>query len=167
MKTQIQEITEKAIELKNLLASKKEIENLLSSKQELIDNSERTVLPDLLDEAGIKSIVTDNIQLQYDTIFRTNVTKATSKSAFDYLYKNQIDGILKKQLIIDITTLDDKVLISLKNNLDKVGCSYNESYEAHYATLSKVLKELYEDGKISSEEFDNFNIYLQPKISIK
>lgn len=135
-----------------------QIKKLNSEEKEL----EEKLIPELLDELGLKELKFTDMIVTKSNMYRAYVTKANSDDAFTFLKDSNNDGILKRYVQVDINANPDIIKI-----LDDQQMPYNKQVECHYATLSKVIGELVADKKISTDEFSTLGIYVQPKISIK
>lgn len=143
-------------ENKNFLDT--QIKKLSTEEKEL----EEKLIPELLDELGLKELKFTDMIVTKNNMYRAYVTKANADDAFTFLKDSNNDGILKRFVQVDINANPDIIKI-----LDDQQMPYKKQVECHYATLSKVIGELVADKKISTEEFSTLGIYVQPKISIK
>lgn len=158
----LEEIREKALELKDLREGKEKLNDRLKSINEEIRNLEEKQIASMMDDEGISDVTVDGVRVKRGVVFRGGVTRHTDKDAFKYLFDTDNDGALKQVVNIDLTQRPDA-----KEVLDELNIPYTVEYSIHHMTLSSILKELVVDGKLTTDDFDKYSIYAQPQIKVE
>lgn len=158
----LEEIREKALELKDLREDKEKLNDRLKSINEEIRNLEEKQIASMMDDEGISDVTVDGVRVKRGVVFRGGVTRHTDKDAFKYLFDTDNDGALKQVVNIDLTQRPDA-----KEVLDELNIPYTVEYSIHHMTLSSILKELVVDGKLTTDDFDKYSIYAQPQIKVE
>ena len=117
-----------------------------------------------MDDLGLSDVTINGVQVKRGVIFRGNITTSTNKNDFQFLFDTENEGALKQMILIDISTIKASYVQGI---LDEHFIPYEIKYTIHHATLSSILKDLVENGKLSTEDFDKFRIYAQPQIKVK
>lgn len=159
----LQEIKAQALKLKELRDVKAALNDELSEVNSQIRDLEEFKLNTQMEDMGLSDVTIDGIQIKRGVVFRGSITTSTDKKAFDYLFESENEGALKQMLMIDIAEIDPEFLTDL---LNKANIPYEIKYTIHHATLSSILRELVEDGKLSTADFEKYKIYAQPQIKV-
>ena len=115
-----------------------------------------------MEDMGLSDVTVDGVRIRRGVVFRGGVTSHSDKDAFKYLFDSHNDGALKQQLIVDLSEYP-----KLPELLHEMGTNYKIQYSIHHMTLSSILKELFADGKLSTEDFERYSIYAQPQIKVE
>lgn len=158
----LQEIKEKAIELKNLRSEKESLNAHLKAVNEGIRELEEHVISSQMDDMGIADVTVDNVRIKRGVVFRGGVTSHTDKEAFQYLFDSNNEGALKQKLIVDLSQYPD-----LPDILTRLGVAFEINYSIHHMTLSSILKELFSEGMLSTDDFEKYSIYAQPQVKVE
>lgn len=160
----LESIREKALELKNLRDKKATLNDELSEVSRQIKDLEESQIDKEMDDLGLSDVTINGVQVKRGVIFRGNITTSTNKNDFQFLFDTENEGALKQMILIDISTIKASYVQGI---LDEHFIPYEIKYTIHHATLSSILKDLVENGKLSTEDFDKFRIYAQPQIKVK
>lgn len=163
----LEEIKEKALELKSLREKKDSLSGDLKDVNEQIKCLEEYTLSTIMDDDGISDVTIDGVRVRRGAILRGGILSSTNREDFKFLFDTNNDGALKKKLIIDIEGVDPVVLGNVKSLIEGAGLKPEVSYTIHHMTLSSILKELVSDGTLSTEDFDRYKIYSQPQIKVE
>lgn len=158
----LEEIKEDALKLKKLRDEKDQLNDRLKMLNESIKDIEEYTLSRSLDEAGISDITLNNVHIKKSLIFRGGYTKSNDKDDFKFLFDTNNEGALKQQVVVDLGQNPE-----FPSLLEKYHIPYEIVYSVHHMTLSSILKELVNEGKISTEDFERYNIYAQPQIKVE
>ena len=158
----LRDVKEKALELYDLREKKKSLDTELKSINESIRGLEEHALNSLMEDMGITDVTVDDVHIKRGTIFRGGVTSHTDKDAFKYLFDSHNEGALKQELIVDLSKYPELPAI-----LDKTGVEYTRKYSIHHMTLSSILRELFSEGSLSTDDFEKYSIYAQPQIKVE
>lgn len=152
-------------ESKKLLALKseqEELKNQLSEVNSLVKQKEEVDIPYIMDSLDVNKISFNDMDITKSIKYRSNITKSNQLTAFEYLKNSNNEAAIKKIITIDFN--NNPAIIKL---LDENNIVYDITQSVHHATLSKIITELIEEGKLSTEEFETFSIYAQSSIKIK
>ena len=155
-------IYELATELKNTREAKKQAEELVKELNKAIKEIEEKKLAQLMDEQQVSKISIQDLDISKSLVYRGGYTKHTDRDAFKFLFDSDNQGALHQYLIIDLAMCPEAEFV-----LQEQEIPYTTEYSIHHATLSSILKELIESGKLSTEDIEKYNIYIQPQIKVK
>lgn len=156
------EIYSLANELKILRESKKEAEEYVKKINSDIKNIEEKKLAQLMDEQQVSKISIQDLDISKSLVYRGGYTKHSDRDAFKFLFDSDNQGALHQYLIIDLAECPEAEFV-----LQDQEVPYKTEYSIHHATLSSILKELIESGKLSTDDIEKYNIYIQPQIKVK
>jgi hypothetical protein len=156
------DVKEKALELRDLRVKKESLDAELKSVNESIRGLEEHTLNSLMEDMGITDVTVDDVHIKKGVVFRGGVTSHTDKDAFKYLFDSHNEGALKQELVVDLAKYPELPAI-----LEDTGVEYTRRYSIHHMTLSSILKELFAEGLLSTEDFEKYSIYAQPKIKVE
>ena len=151
-----------ATELKNTREAKKQAEELVKELNKTIKDIEEKKLAQLMDEQQVSKISIQDLDISKSLVYRGGYTKHTDRDAFKFLFDSDNQGALHQYLIVDLATCPAAEFI-----LQEQEVPYTTEYSIHHATLSSILKELIESGKLSTDDIEKYNIYIQPQIKVK
>jgi len=118
-------------------------------------------IPTMLDEAGVEEIKVGNYKVKNGVIYRSNITKANQEAAFQFLYDTDNDGIIKKTLTINPEQIDKAEAVLRTHKVE-----FDRELKVDNRTLGRVVRELVEDGRMSTDDMEKFSIYIQPDVKI-
>lgn len=156
------EIYSLANELKVLRESKKEAEEYVKKINSDIKNIEEKKLAQLMDEQQVSKISIQDLDISKSLVYRGGYTKHSDRDAFKFLFDSDNQGALHQYLIVDLAECPEAEFV-----LQDQEVPYKTEYSIHHATLSSILKELIESGKLSTDDIEKYNIYIQPQIKVK
>ena len=175
------EVDDKEVEtLSNLCKSLQIVEGKIEEAKELLKSLEETrddlssnKIPNKLMELGVSELkLSDGTKVSTDKKYLASISKDKEKSnaAFDWLIKNGHSAIIKKQIVIPYTYVDDNGSISkeLQDAIDSLknsGITYLDEGNIHWATLRAFVKEQIENGVDIPK--DLFNIFIQNVTKLK
>lgn len=151
-----------ANELMEMREKKKETEELVKQYNIAIKNIEEKQLAQLMDEQQISKISLQDLDISKSLVYRGGYTKHSDRDAFKFLFDSDNQGALHQYLIVDLAECPAAEFILMEQEVP-----YRTEYSIHHATLSSILKELIESGKLSTEDIEKYNIYIQPQIKVK
>jgi len=151
-----------AMDLSATREKKKQLETELGDINGRIKKLEENDINHLMLDLGISEVTIDDLEIRRGVVFRGGVSKHSSPDAFEYLFETNNDGALKKQLVIDMDAQPNAQAVLEMHNVQ-----YTTEYSIHHMTLSSILKELFEAGKLSTDDIEKHSIYIQPQIKIK
>lgn len=160
--TDVEQIKDLATQLINARTEKATLENQIKEINKKIKDIEEDKLSSLLDEQGISKITIEEMDIAKSLVFRCPYTKHTDPDAFKLLFESNNGDALKQHLIVDLQDCPHAPI-----ELDVKGIPYKIEYSIHHATLSSILKELAESGKLSTDDIEKYSIYVQPQVRIK
>lgn len=158
----LRDVKEKALELKDLREQKESLNSRLKAINEDIRGLEEHTLSSLMDDMGITDVTVDDVHVRRGVVFRGGVTSHTNKDTFKYLFDSHNEGALKQELIVDLAKYPELPAI-----LERTGVEYVRRYSIHHMTLSSILKDLFAEGVLSTEDFEKYSIYAQPQIKVE
>lgn len=158
----IQEVEKLAKELKKRRETKADLEKKLTKVNESIKDIEENKLNSAMLDLGVSQLTVNDLDIKRTVVFRGGCTSNQDKEAFKYLYDTNNEGALKKSVLIDLDENPDVATI-----LDDNDVTYKITYAIHHATLSSILKTLFEEGKLGTDDIEKYSIYVQPQIKIK
>lgn len=158
----LEEIKAEALKLKALRDRKDSLMHELKEVNESISASEEHTLDSLMEDAGVSDVTVDGVRIKRGAIFRGGVTSSSERDKFKFLFDTDNDGALKKKIIIN---LDDYP--NLPDILQKKEVEFEINYSIHHMTLSSIIQELVSEGHLSTEDFDKYSIYAQPRIKVE
>ena len=145
----------------------------LKTLEEIRDDLSMNKIPNKLMELGVSEMKLSNwTKVSTDKKYLASISKDKdkSKAAFDWLVNNGHGAIIKKQIVIPYTYLNNDGEVSKEsqnvfNDLEKLGVTYMDEGNIHWATLRAFVKEQMEEGK----EFpkDLFNVFVQNVTKLK
>ena len=150
----IEELEELEQELSQLDTETKKVK----ARVDIIMNKE---IPMMLDDAGVEEIKVGPYKVKNGVIYRSNITKANQESAFQFLYDTDNDGIIKKTLTINPEQID-KAIAALKTH--KI--EFDTELKVDNRVLGRVVRELVEEGRMSTDDMEKFSIFVQPDVKI-
>jgi len=121
-------------------------------------------LYNLMEADGMAKATLGDIEVSRKITFRGSVLKHTDKDAFKYLFDSENDGALKQQILVDLTVEDKDYVVE---TLTEAGIDFETSYTIHHATLSSILGQLVMTGKLSTEDFEKYNVFSQNQVTVK
>lgn len=157
-----QKIYNLANQLTNLRLQKQEAEEYVKKLNKEIRQVEEKELAPLMDEQQVSKISINDLDISKSLIYRGGCTKHYDKDAFKYLFDSNNEGALKQLLIVDYAACPLADIVLAEANIP-----YVIEYSIHHATLSSILKELIESGKLSTEDIEKYSIYIQPQVKVK
>lgn len=163
----LEEIKEKALELKSLRDKKDLLNENLKDVNEQIKCIEEYTLSTIMDDDGISDVTIDGVRVRRSATLRGGILSSTNREDFKFLFDTNNDGALKKKLVIDIQDVDPEVLSNVKELIEGAGLKPEISYTIHHMTLSSILKELVSEGLLSTDDFERYKIYSQPQIKVE
>lgn len=162
MDAQFNQVKELAEQLASAREQKKLYEEKIKDINSTIKTLEENKLNDLLVDLGINKISLDDMDISRSVVFRGGYTKHSDPEAFKFLYDSHNDGALKKHIIVDLEAYPRAGFVLMEN-----GIKYTEEYSIHHATLSSIIKELFEAGQFTTDDIDKYSVYIQPQIKVK
>ena len=121
-------------------------------------------LYNLMEAEGMTKATLDDLEIARKVTLRGSVLKHTDKDAFKYLFDSNNEDALKQHILIDLTTEDKTAVVEV---LEAAGISFETSYTIHHATLSSILGQLVASGKLSTEDFEKYSIWVQNQVTVK
>lgn len=118
-------------------------------------------IPEMLEEADVDEIKVGDYKVKNGVIYRSNITKANQKEAFQFLYDSDNGGIVKKVITINPEMIDEAEAI-----LRDAEVIFETELKVDNRVLGRVVRDLVEDGKMSTDDMDKFSIYVQPDVKI-
>lgn len=158
----LEEIKENAIELKKLREEKEALNDKLKDINDSIRDIEEHRLSSMMDDEGITDITLGDIRVKRGVVFRGGITTTSNPDDFKYLFDTDNSGALKQKILIDMAEHPE-----VPETLDSLGISYEKIYSIHHMTLSSIIKELFTEGKLSTEDLDKYRIYAQPQVKVE
>lgn len=158
----LEELKADALKLKDLRDQKDSLNTQLKEINESIRSLEEYQMDSMMSDMGLSDVTVDGVHIKRGVVFRGGVTSHSDKDAFKYLFDSHNDGALKQVAMVDLAVHPEVVDL-----LERAGIAYKIQYSIHHMTLSSILKELVLDGKLSTADFDTYNIYAQPQIKVE
>lgn len=158
----IEELKDMALTLQSKRETKKQLEMRLETLNADIKDLEEVKMSSAMEELGLSRVVVDDLDISRSIAFRGSVFKSCDKEKFQYLFDTDNEGALKQQAIVDLANYPDVATVLEENDVDFEIC-----YTIHHMTLSSILKELVMAGSLSTDDFEKYKVFSQPKIAIK
>lgn len=158
----LEEIKEEALKLKALRDRKDSLMHELKEINESISSLEEHTLDSLMEDAGVSDVTVDGVRIKRGSIFRGGVTSSSDKEKFQFLFDTDNEGALKKKVIINLDDYPDIPALLSAGDIE-----FETNYSIHHMTLSSVIQELVSEGLLSTEDFDKYSIYAQPRIKVE
>lgn len=158
----IEELKEMALDLQSKREVKKRLEIQLENLNAEMKDLEEVRMSAAMEDLGLSRVVVDDLDISRSITFRGSVFKTCDKEKFQYLLDTDNEGALKQQAIVDLANFPDVATVLEASDVD-----YEICYTIHHMTLSSILKELVMAGSLSTEDFEKYKVFTQPKIAIK
>lgn len=150
---------EQAREVKRLVAELEEAEKRFRK-------TERTTLPDLLQEFGLSSIVLDTGQIvELKTDCAASIKEENKQAAFGWLTEHDFDGIIKTKVVSEFSKGQYEQALEAVELLIESGFPADLDQSIHAATLKAFVKEQMAEG--TALPLDIFDIHNFKKATIK
>lgn len=130
------------------------IEKDLKEKNEILRKLSVETIPGMMTEVGVNSItLTDGSKIELVDKW-WGALPDDSYAAFTWLRENNMDGIIKNQVIIDFGKGEDEQMLMIQELLQEAGVVPITKSTIHHMTLKAFVKE--QVGKGASINLDDF-----------
>jgi len=123
--------------------------------KELARRTREEDLPQLMKEAGLEDFtLADGSKVKVDDDLTCTITEANRETAFAWLAKQKLDGVIKTSVIISFGKEERKQAVKFIEGLRKKGLEPELKEGVHPQTLKSLLKEQLANGvKVPWEPF--------------
>lgn len=134
------------------------LETALANETEEFQKLNSMLIPDLFDELGIKTIkLSDGRVVEVKLKYTGSITQENEVACFDWLKKNNHDGIIKHKVSVDIKKGETEEYEKLLEALTQLGISFADKNSVHPQTLYAFIREQIESG--TNFPKDLFKVY--------
>lgn len=141
---QVEQVVDQLADAQQAMAS---LEGDFKDAKAHVKNLSETVLPDLMDQVGLKSLETrKGLKVKVSENIRASIPHDKELDAFAWLEDNGHASVIKNQIVITLNRGDDALADQIADYLDEQGVLYERKRGVHPMTLGALIKELLEEG---------------------
>ena len=135
-----------------------EIEELLKSTKANLFKQQTEVLPNLFAKVGMSMFILDSgFKVSIDPYCSSKMIEEKKEECFAWMEEKGLADVIKHKIEVDLTKGEDETAAIITTFLKEKGISYLDGKSIHWATLNKVVRELFQKGiNTPSELFDTF-----------
>lgn len=160
------ELSRLVIEQKGIEETIAEYESCLEELQKKLKDVSEFKIPDLFDELGFDKItLKDGSKVEVKRGYAATISAEHKEAAFDWLKKNEHDGIIKHDVIAKLKKGENEEHEKIIAFLNKEGLTYEDKEHIHPATLKSFINEQMEKGSDLPQEV--FGVFPIRKTKIK
>ena len=145
------EINKKEEELKSLKLQK----HLMSTEQ----------IPAMMDEMGVQRLDVENLSVSLKPLINASIPPTRREEAYQWLRENDLDDIIKNDVIMSFGRGEDNVAGDLMYELEQRGMHPEKKTHIHSMTLKAFIRERVEKGL--PIDLDLFGAYVARIADIK
>lgn len=154
-----------AEELRQLQEKKAGYEDILVHVEKDMRRLSETVLPALMDEAGVPELrLADDVRLIRTEEVYASISKANAAMARSWLECHGYGSIVKDRVICEFDPGQHDEANKVRKALDKQGVAYELNSSVHAGTLKAFVREMLAAG---NELPDCFSVHVQPVVVTK
>lgn len=127
---------------------------------------QQLVLPGLLDDAHIKELLLDDLELRLkrgEEVY-ASISRENQKAATDWLIAHHFGSIVKARIIVEVEREDVAVLVAARKALKGAKVGFEETSGVHAGTLKAFVKERLEAGTVLPKAI---TYHVQPVVEVK
>jgi len=147
-------------------AEVKRLDDEMKAAKKALLKTERSDLPDLMQELGLTQIKLENgmvVDVQEDCT--ASLTNETRGPALDWMIANEYGGLIKTEVTVAYGRGERDGAVELVKKLDAQDIRANLSETVHHSTLKSFVKERLAEG--DAIPMDLFNVYPFNKATVK
>lgn len=158
-------IREQAVLLDKLERDARELTQQAEECEKEARRIAETVLPQLMDEAGLPAIeLDDDTRIERGEDVYASISAANAADATAWLEKNGYGAIVKFGFVIPVDKGDTKLADHIRGVLTKARIGYEEKGGVHAATLTAFVKEALTAGRPLPKSITH---HVQPRVRVK
>lgn len=139
---------------RQLKARRDELQEQLKDVTDSVRQMEDETIPNLMDEAGVISLETDDVDLSLKQIIQANIASGwpeeKRRAGFDYIIELGEGDLIRAEVRVDIDRQDDQLAIerarALARNLEHNGYAATTKEGIPFQTLSAWLRRWIDSG---------------------
>jgi hypothetical protein len=147
--------------LSDLALRQLDLEQEIEARQEVLDklNAElqqlgTLTIPDKMKELGLSEFkLANGWKVAVNPFYSASIIKERSPDAIAWLEKNDMGGVVKREINVPIEKGDAKSTKKIEASLKKLGIEFEKKESVHSMTLKSLFRELSEKGKTLPSEF--------------
>lgn len=129
----------------------------LEQKQLRLDELKNKLLPDLMQEVGVKEFkLTSGAKVTVKDIIRASIKPENRPKAFAWLRKNNLGSLIKNEVVTHFGMKEDKKALTFFRKLTSQGYDSAHNENIHAGTLTAFVRERLETGKLLPVVFEVF-----------
>ena len=137
------------------------IKELTDRKHKLSTES----IPVLMDEMGVERVDVDGVTVTRKMVVAASIPVARREEAFDWLRQNNLDDIIKNDVVVSFGKGEDNVAGDVIGFLQEQGFDPQTKTYVHPSTLKAFVKERIQSGK--PIDLDMFGAFVSNVAEIK
>ena len=122
-------------------------------------------IPNLMDEMGVERLDVDGVSVERKLIVQASIPVGNREEAFEWLRDNQLDDIIKNDIICSFGKGQDNLAGDVVGSLQDKGFPVTTKTYVHPSTLKAFVKERFENGK--PIDLDMFGAFITNAAQIK
>lgn len=134
-------------QLRNLDAEVATIEENLKGLRQERQKLTLELIPGLMDEMGVERLDVDGVSVFRKLIVSASIPEKNKAEAFGWLRENNLDDIIKNDVVLSFGKGEDNVAKDLVATLEEQGFEPNVKTHVHSSTLKAFVKERVENGQ--------------------
>lgn len=134
-------------QLRNLDAEVATIEENLKGLRQERQKLTLELIPGLMDEMGVERLDVDGVSVFRKLIVSASIPEKNKAKAFGWLRENNLDDIIKNDVVLSFGKGEDNVAKDLVATLEEHGFEPNVKTHVHSSTLKAFVKERVENGQ--------------------
>ena len=122
-------------------------------------------IPALMDEMGVERLDVDGVTVERKMIVAASIPVANKDQAFDWLRDNNLDDIIKNDVVVSFSAGQDNMAGAVIDDLRTQGLDPAQKTHIHPSTLKSWVRQRVEAGK--ELDFDTFGVFVGNEATIK
>ena len=122
-------------------------------------------IPNLMDEMGVERLDVDGVTVERKLTVHASIPVAKREEAFDWLRENNLDDIIKNDIVCSFGKGQDNLAGDVVGILQDKGFPVTVKTHVHPSTLKAFVKERFENGK--PIDLDLFGAFVANAAQIK
>ena len=154
--------------VRRLRTTEEEISKVEAYLKQLTDQKHKLStesIPVLMDEMGVERVDVDGVTVTRKMVVSASIPVARREEAFDWLRRNQLDDIIKNDVIVSFGKGEDNVAGHCIGMLEEQGFTPDTKTYVHPSTLKAFVKDRIQSGK--PIDLDMFGAFVSNIAEIK
>ena len=162
----VKSISDKCHQLNELQSQLKEKEEAISLLKHKIRDLEERIIPEMMQEAGVDSLVlTNGKKVNVKPFYGAKIPIERQDEAFDWLRAKGHGDMIKNSITANLDRGQDNLASELVKVCQQHGFNYSQKMKVEPMTLKAWARERVEKGE--ELPFDLFGIYIANRATIK